>query len=61
MSFMISRETENVESISEVESAFQALTSGGDKPYVTKDEIFQVISPISPGLMEALFSGGQIL
>ncbi len=42
MSFMISRETENVESLVEVESAFQAITSGGDKPYVTRDEIFQV-------------------
>ena len=42
MSFMISRETENIESISEVVSAFRAITSGGDKPYVTKEEILQV-------------------
>lgn len=42
MSFMISRETENVQSISEVESAFKAITSEGDKPFVTKDEMFQV-------------------
>ena len=43
MSFMISRETENVESMSEVVSAFRAITSDGDKPYVTKEEIFQVL------------------
>ena len=42
MSFMISRETENIQSISEVEGAFRAITANGDKPYVTKDEIFQV-------------------
>ena len=42
MSFMISRETENVQSLSEVESAFRAITSDGDKPFVTKDEMFQV-------------------
>ena len=42
MSFMISRETENIQSLSEVEGAFRAITANGDKPYVTKDEIFQV-------------------
>ena len=42
MSFMISRETENIQSMGEVESAFRAITADGDKPYVTKDEIFQV-------------------
>lgn len=44
MSFMISRETENIQSLSEVEGAFRAITANGDKPYVTKDEIFQVLS-----------------
>ena len=39
---MISRETENIQSLSEVEGAFRAITANGDKPYVTKDEIFQV-------------------
>ena len=43
MPFMISRETENIQSLSEVEGAFRAITANGDKPYVTKDEIFQVI------------------
>ena len=42
MSFVIGHETENVESNREVESAFQSITSGGDKPYVTKEELFQV-------------------
>ena len=42
MSFMISRETENIQSLSEVEGAFRAITANGDKPYVTIDEIFQV-------------------
>lgn len=42
MSFMISRETENVGSLTEVESAFQAITSGGDKPFVTQEELMQV-------------------
>ena len=45
MSFMISRETENVQSIAEVESAFRAITAQGDKPFVTKDEMFQVPLP----------------
>ena len=42
MSFMISRETENVGTLIEVESAFQAITSGGDKPFVTEEELLQV-------------------
>lgn len=54
MSFMISRETENVESISEVVSAFRAITSGGDKPYVTKEEIVQVQDNLECDVMETL-------
>lgn len=38
---MISRETENVQSSSEVEQAFRALTSG-DKPYITSQELYAV-------------------
>jgi len=41
MAFMISRETENVQSSSEVEQAFRALTSG-DKPYITSQELYSV-------------------
>lgn len=41
MAFMISRETENVQSSSDVEQAFRALTSG-DKPYITAQELYAV-------------------
>nr|XP_032800960.1 spectrin alpha chain, non-erythrocytic 1 isoform X8 [Petromyzon marinus] len=40
MAFMISRETENVKSSDEVESAFRALSAEG-KPFVTKEELYQ--------------------
>ena len=43
MAFMISRETENVQSSSEVEQAFRALTSG-EKPYITAQELYAVSS-----------------
>nr|CAB3266545.1 spectrin alpha chain, non-erythrocytic 1 [Phallusia mammillata] len=43
MGFMISRETENVKSSEEVESAFKALSAEG-KPYVTKEELYQNLS-----------------
>ena len=55
MSFMISRETENIQSLSEVEGAFRAITANGDKPYVTKDEIFQVLS------YETLYLGTNLM
>lgn len=42
MSFMISRETENVGSSQEVINAFKALTEGGKRPYVTEAELYQV-------------------
>ena len=38
---MISRETENVKSSEEIESAFRALSTEA-KPYVTKEELYQV-------------------
>lgn len=38
---MISRETENVKSSEEIESAFRALSTES-KPYVTKEELYQV-------------------
>lgn len=41
MAFMISRETENVKSSEEIESAFRALSTE-QKPYVTKEELYQV-------------------
>ena len=42
IAFMISRETENVHSAKEVEDAFRAITEGGAKPFVTKEELYQV-------------------
>ena len=48
MAFMISRETENVKSSEEIESAFRALSSEG-KPYVTKEELYQVGPLLCPG------------
>ena len=41
MSFMISKETENVQSSEEIENAFRAITSG-ERPYVTKEELYAV-------------------
>jgi len=41
MAFMISRETENVGGVQDVEAAFRALTSG-DKPYITAQELYAV-------------------
>ena len=41
MAFMISQETENVQSSSEVEQAFRALTSG-ERPYITAQELYAV-------------------
>ncbi|XP_065209601.1 spectrin alpha chain isoform X2 [Planococcus citri] len=39
MAFMISKETENVESCEEIENAFRAITAA-DRPYVTKEELY---------------------
>ncbi len=41
MAFMISKETENVQSSEEIENAFRAITNG-ERPYVTKEELYQV-------------------
>lgn len=42
MAFMISKETENVQSSEEIENAFRAITNG-ERPYVTKEELYAVI------------------
>ncbi|KMQ97932.1 spectrin alpha chain [Lasius niger] len=39
MAFMISKETENVQSSEEIENAFRAITAA-DRPYVTKEELY---------------------
>ena len=41
MAFMISKETENVQSSEEIEHAFRAITSG-ERPYVLKEELYTV-------------------
>lgn len=41
MAFMISKETENVHSSEEIQNAFQAIAAG-DRPYVLRDELYQV-------------------
>jgi len=40
MAFLISRETENVQSTEDIEQAFKAITLNGDRQYVTSDELF---------------------
>ncbi|VEL27101.1 unnamed protein product [Protopolystoma xenopodis] len=42
MAFMISRETENVQSRDEVEEAFRALTKDG-RDYITKEELYSLL------------------
>ena len=42
MAFMISRETENISSISDVIAAFKALTESSDRPYITREELAAV-------------------
>lgn len=44
MAFMISRETENVQSRDEVEEAFRSLTKEGKKEYITKEELYANLS-----------------
>ncbi|CAG0895460.1 unnamed protein product [Darwinula stevensoni] len=39
MAFLISKETENVQSLEEIENAFRAITSG-ERPYVTTEELY---------------------
>ncbi|XP_017134914.1 spectrin alpha chain isoform X4 [Drosophila miranda] len=39
IAFMISKETENVQSYEEIENAFRAITAA-DRPYVTKEELY---------------------
>jgi len=44
MGFMISKETENVQSSEEIENAFRAIASG-ERPFVTKEELYAVSVP----------------
>lgn len=45
IAFMISKETENVQSYEEIENAFRAITAS-ERPYVTKDELYTVSSMV---------------
>ncbi|CAA3004878.1 spectrin alpha chain [Olea europaea subsp. europaea] len=40
MAFLISRETENVQSSDDIEQAFKSITLNGERPYVTSDELY---------------------
>ena len=42
MSFMISKESDNIQSITEIEDAFRAIAADGEHPYVTREELSQV-------------------
>lgn len=44
MAFMISRETDNISSVADVINAFKALTENGERPYITKEELYAVNS-----------------
>ena len=48
MTFMISRETENVSSIDDVVLAFKSLTENSERPYITRDELYAVSFPFWP-------------
>ena len=43
MAFMISKETENVQSSEEIENAFRAITNQ-ERDYVTKEELYSNLS-----------------
>jgi spectrin alpha len=45
MSFMISKETDNISSVSDVINAFRALTENGERSYITRDEIAANLPP----------------
>ena len=54
MAFMISRETDNVQSARDVEAAFRALTSS-ERPYITSQELYAVRPKLKPYLLLAFF------
>lgn len=45
MAFMISRETDNISSVADVINAFKALTENGERPYITREELYANLSP----------------
>ncbi len=45
MAFMISRETENISSVSDVINAFKALTENSDRSFITREELAANLPP----------------
>ena len=60
MAFMISKETENVQSSEEIENAFRAITAG-DRPYVTKEELYAVSKLVCPVITYLLHGAESFL
>lgn len=60
MAFMISKETENVQSSEEIEKAFRAITAG-DRPYVTKEELYAVSDTCFLNFMQEVNSNSSIV
>lgn len=42
MTFVISKESDNMQSITEIEEAFRAIVADKDRPYVKREELLQV-------------------
>jgi Ca2+-binding EF-hand superfamily protein len=53
MAFMISKETENVQSSEEIENAFRAITNG-ERPYVTKEELYAVMTLLNATIVNEI-------
>lgn len=51
IAFMISKETENVQSYEEIENAFRAITAS-ERPYVTKEELYSVSVSLFTGIFK---------
>lgn len=60
MAFMISKETENVQSSEEIENAFRAITSG-ERGYVTKEELYAVRTVLFTPILTVTRSDSLIL
>ena len=55
MAFMISRETENVQSSSDVEAAFKALTQDGERQFITSQELYAVSKMLRKNIKKILY------
>lgn len=59
MAFMISRETENVQSSQDVEAAFRALAAG-ERPYITGNELYSVCHHLTSVWFVKLFTAFEM-